>query len=209
MPLKRAFFIDLDNTIYFTKPFADILMGPFFNFLKKLDLGIDKETFEQAKTDMLSTPFQKVADRYNFKQEAREAAIDYLKNRVVDVPIKVHDEYNYLKNLQGLKFIVTAGFTKAQLSKIDMLGIADDFEEVHVVDLTLKHETKKEVFEKIMNNYGFSADEILIIGDDAESEVKYGRELGIDTFLFDPTGRFTNVETTYHSKTLKDLETIK
>ena len=207
--MKKAYFIDLDNTVYFTKPYARQLMGSLYKLLAKQDLGVSEADFVQAKADMLHTPFQKVAAKYKFKQAAVDQAVAYLKESIVEGGIAVHNEYRYLKNLPGLKFIVTAGFTKVQLSKVEVLGIIDDFEAIYVVDISLKKQTKKDVFKEIMQIYNFKPEDILIIGDDPYAEILFGRELGIDTFLFDPEEKYDATNSVYHSKTLKDLEFIK
>jgi len=201
--MKHIFFIDLDNTIYFTKPNEEQLMGELYNFLESLDLGISKENFQLAKQDMLRTPFQKVAKKYGFSEELMPDILAYLQNRQVTKPLKPSDDYHYIKSLKGRKFIVTAGFLKQQTSKVKMLGIADDFEEVHVVDVSTTN--KKEAFKLLIDQYNLKTDDILIIGDDAESEIKFGLELGITTFLLDPENLHPNAESTFRGTDLSGL----
>ncbi|PWS32160.1 hypothetical protein DF947_10335 [Pedobacter paludis] len=201
--MKHTFFIDLDNTIYFTKPNEAQLMNGIYSLLDKLDLGIAEEEKELAKKEMLRTPFQKVAKKYRFKPEATEQAIAYLSNRSVTAPLIPSEDYHYIKNLKGRKFIVTAGFPKQQNSKVAMLGIAEDFEEVFVVDAGSSN--KKEAFLYLIEKYKLSKEEILIIGDDADSEIKFGLELGIETFLLDPENLHPNAESTYKGIDLSNL----
>ncbi|TBO39802.1 HAD family hydrolase [Pedobacter kyonggii] len=201
--MKHIFFIDLDNTIYFTKPNEEQLMGELYNFLESLDLGISKEDFQLAKQDMLRTPFQKVAKKYGFSEELMPDILAYLQNRQVTKPLKPSDDYHYIKSLKGRKFIVTAGFPKQQTSKVKMLGIADDFEAVHVVDVSTTN--KKEAFKLLIDKYALNTDDILIIGDDAESEIKFGLELGIATFLLDPENLHPNAESTFRGTDLSNL----
>lgn len=203
--MKKAYFIDLDNTIYFTKPNVDVLMTPLYNLLGAEDLGISDADFEMAKDEMLHTPFQKVAQKYHFKEAATNKAIAHLKERELTEALAVHDEYHYLKALKGLKFIVTAGFEKAQRSKVKMLGIADDFEEVFVVDNTQTTGNKKDAFLMVMEKYKLQPNEVLVIGDDAESEIKFGLELGMETFLYDPNGRFPDAASTYRATTFEGI----
>ena len=118
-------------------------------------------------------------------------------------PLNPSADYHLIKALKGQKFIVTAGFYKQQTSKVKMLGIADDFEEVCVVDVTVSN--KKEAFQKLIDQYQLNKAEILIIGDDAESEIKYGLELGIDTFLLDPENLYPNAKTTFKGTDLSHL----
>jgi len=201
--MKHIFFIDLDNTIYFTKPNEEQLMGELYNFLESLDLGISKEDFQLAKQDMLRTPFQKVAKKYGFREEVMPDILAYLQNRQVTKTLKPSDDYHYIKSLKGRKFIVTAGFQKQQTSKVRMLGIADDFEHVHVVDVSTSN--KKEAFKLLIDQYNLKTDDILIIGDDAESEIKFGLELGISTFLLDPENLHRNAESTFRGTDLSHL----
>lgn len=201
--MKSIFFIDLDNTIYFTKPNEEQLMGELYRFLESQDLGISKEDFILAKQEMLRTPFQKVAKKYGFREEAMPDVLAYLQNREVTQPLKPSNDYPYIKNLKGRKFIVTAGFTKQQNSKVKMLGIADDFESVYVVDVSKSN--KKEAFERLIDQYLLNKDDILIIGDDAESEIKFGLELGIDTFLLDPENLHPDAPSTFRGVDLSKL----
>lgn len=201
--MKSIFFIDLDNTIYFTKPNEAQLMSGLYKFLDEQDLGISAEVLATAKKEMLRTPFLKVASKYGFKEEAMGKTIDYLKSRTVTEPLLPSNDYHYIKALKGRKFIVTAGFVKQQTSKVKMLGIADDFEEVIVVDVAVSN--KKEAFEKLIADKQFNVNDILIIGDDAESEIKFGLELGIETFLLDPDHLYPNARTTSRGSDLSNL----
>ena len=178
-------------------------MGKLYQFLENQNLGISAEDFALAKQEMLRTPFQKVAEKYAFREEVMPDVLAYLQNREVTEPLKPSDDYPYIKNLNGRKFIVTAGFSKQQNSKVKMLGIADDFEAVCVVDVSMSN--KKAAFEKLINQHQLNKTEILIIGDDAESEIKFGLELGIDTFLLDPENLHPNAKSTFRGKDLSNL----
>jgi putative hydrolase of the HAD superfamily len=203
--MKNVFFIDLDNTIYFTKPNEKQLMSGLYALLEGEDLGITPEQYLLAKADMLRTPFQKVANKYGFNQRAVDHAIQYLKNGEVTEALSPGEDYPYIKNLKGRKFIVTAGFLKKQTTKVKMLGIADDFEELYVVDASITNESKKDAFEALITKHHLNPDDILVIGDDAESEIKFGLELGLSTFLLDPENLHPEAETTFRAKNLKEL----
>ncbi|MCZ4242821.1 HAD family hydrolase [Pedobacter punctiformis] len=203
--MKSIFFIDLDNTIYFTRPNEKQLMSGLYNLLENEDLGISKKEFLLAKADMLRTPFQKVAAKFNFKQEATNRAITFLINGEVTEPLMPSADYHYIKALKGRKFIVTAGFLKKQTTKVKMLGIADDFEEVYVVDATTSDQNKKDAFKTLIEKHNLNPKDILVIGDDAESEIKFALELGIETFLLDPDELHPNARTTFRGRDLKNL----
>jgi putative hydrolase of the HAD superfamily len=201
--MKQIFFIDLDNTIYFTKPNEDVLMKGLYDLLEQQDLKLTDEQYMAAKAEMLRTPFLKVAEKYEFPKDVIDRLIDYLSNREVTKALIPSDDYHYIKSLKGRKFIVTAGFPKQQYSKVKMLGIADDFEDVQVVDVAVSN--KKQAFLNLIEKFKLDTEDILIIGDDAESEIKYGLELGIETFLLDPQNLHPNAKSTYIGKNLSQL----
>ena len=203
--MKNIFFIDLDNTIYFTKPNEEQLMGGLYNVLENEDLGISDEKYREGKAEMLRTPFQKVAAKYGFKQSAIDNAIKYLVTGEVTAPLNPSEDYHYIKNLKGRKFIVTAGFLRKQTTKVKMLGISDDFEELYVLDVTTSNQNKKDAFEALIKKHNLNPEEILVIGDDAESEIKFGLELGLSTFLLDPENIHPNAKTTFRGTDLKTL----
>ncbi len=207
--MKRAYFVDLDNTIYFTAPYVDVLMKPLFDLLEDEGLGVDGPKFEEAKKEMMRKPFQKVAETFGFPQEMIKKGIHFLQHYEVQSPLKVHEEYRYIQALPGDKFIVTAGFERMQRSKLPLLGIESDIKELYVVDLTRKKETKKDGFLYLLEKYKLDPKEVLVIGDDETSEIHYGNELGLDTFLYDPEKRIAQSKATYHSITLQMLETIR
>jgi putative hydrolase of the HAD superfamily len=59
-----------------------------------------------------------------------------------------------------------------------------------------------------MARHNYEAEEVLVIGDDPESEIKAATELGIDTFLFDPENKHSDAIATYKAARLKDVTTI-
>ncbi|QNR83816.1 hypothetical protein H9N25_18000 [Pedobacter riviphilus] len=98
---------------------------------------------------------------------------------------------------------VTSGFLKQQTSKVKMLGLVNDFEAVYVVDVSTAN--KKEAFKLLIDKYALNTDDIPIIGDDAESEIKFGLELVIAIFLLDPENLHPNAESTFSGTDLSKL----
>jgi putative hydrolase of the HAD superfamily len=86
-----------------------------------------------------------------------------------------------------------------------MLDLEKDFEEIHIVDPEISNQTKKDVFADILKRYGYAPADVLVIGDDPESEIKAAIALGIDTFLFDPEDRHPSAVVSYKSSSLKDV----
>ncbi|WP_454802096.1 HAD family hydrolase [Mucilaginibacter phyllosphaerae] len=203
--MKRVLILDLDNTIYPVLSIADEVFGDLF---KLIDEQVDTQSAQKAKQELTRRPYQQVADEFGFPEELKEQGIQLLRNVKVENAMSPYKEYEQLRQVPIDKFLVTTGFTKLQFSKVEMLGVADDFKKVYVVDPDQSNLTKKDIFRKIMEQHGYATNEVLVIGDDPKSEIKAAIELGIDTFLFDPEGKYTNEGVTHHAKDYRDIAEI-
>ena len=206
--MKRVLILDLDNTIYPVLSIADHLFGKLFKLIDE-NLGeADRQAAEKAKHELTRRPYQHVANEFGFSKELKEQGMQMLRECTYDEPMFAYEEYNQLKQIPIDKYLVTTGFTKLQMSKVKMLNIAADFKQVYVVDPDQSTLTKKDIFQKIMDENGYSVEDVLVIGDDPKSEIKAAIELGIDTFLFDPTDKYTNENATYHARNYHDVAEI-
>lgn len=200
--MKRALILDFDNTIYPVSSIADHLFGKLFVLIDEESGDVGYEEINKAKDELTRKPFQWVADKYNFSPELKSKGIQLLKDMTYDLPMQTFEEYHHIKSLPHEKFLVTTGFPKLQLSKIKQLGIEADFAEVHVADPE-SGQTKKDIFADIMCRHNYRPGEVLIIGDDPESEIKAALELGIDTFLLDPANKHPASAATFKHRQLK------
>jgi len=201
--MKRALILDLDNTIYPVSSIADHLFDKLFTLIDSESKDIDYEAINKAKDELTRKPFQWVADKYHFGPGLKNKGIELLKDMTYDLPMQTFTEYHHIKSLPHEKFLVTTGFPKLQWSKIKQLGIEGDFLEIHVADPEISDQPKKDVFADIMRRHNYRADEVLIIGDDPESEIKAAHELDIETFLFDPADKHPATAATYKDRELK------
>ena len=207
--MKKALILDLDNTIYPVSSIAGLLFKQLFDLLDNSADEIDYTTLEAAKDEMTRRPYHIVADEYNFSPELKNKGIELLNNLTYDLPMQPFDGYEHIKSVKLKKFLVTTGFSKLQRSKIKMLDIESDFDEIHIVDLEVSNRTKRDVFLDIMERHSYTADDLLVVGDDPESEIKAAMELGIETFLFDPDNNHPYALVTYkHRHLVKVLEYI-
>lgn len=207
--MKRALILDLDNTIYPVSSIADNLFNDLFALIDRRSGNLDPDTINMAKDDLTRKPFQWVADAHHFSRELKAEGIQLLKEMRYELPMQPFDEYRHIKSVPLDKFLVTTGFPKLQWSKINQLGIQDDFIEIHVADPDAG-QTKRDIFADILRRHNFTTGEVLVIGDDPESEIKAAVELGIDTFLFDPANKHpANVATFKHRQLKVALDYIR
>jgi putative hydrolase of the HAD superfamily len=86
------------------------------------------------------------------------------------------------------------------------LGVRSQFKEIFVVGPEITPETKRDILLRIMEQYGYRNKDLLVIGDDPESEIKAGQDLGIPTYLYDPESRFKSGNVTYHEQSYHKLK---
>jgi putative hydrolase of the HAD superfamily len=203
--MKRVLILDLDNTIYPVKSISESLFAQLF---KLVDDNVDEQTATKAKEELTRRPYQHVADEFGFSPELKEKGLQLLRNATYEQPMQAYPEYDRLRTINADKFLVTTGFTKLQHSKVKMLGINDDFKKVYVVDPELSKINKGDVFQQIMMDNGYVVEEMLVIGDDPQSEIKFANELGIDTFLFDPDNKYPEAAVTYRAIDYREVAGI-
>src|SRR5690554_560034 len=186
--IKTAIIFDLDNTIYPVSSIGKIKFADLFKLIE--EDGRFWGDLEDIKTKIQQTPFQEVANEHKFHKDLYSKSIDLLRDHEYKGPIEPFDDYKYIKNINCKKFLVTAGFTKLQWSKISKLELDKDFTECFVLDPEKTDKTKKDIFVDILQKYSLQPDEVLVVGDDLDSEIKGGNELGIDTVLYDFSGKY-------------------
>ena len=204
--MKRVLILDLDNTIYPVSSVAESMFGPLFKLID--EETTDHSAGEAAKLELTRRPFQYVADEHGFSDQLKAKGINLLKNLVFNEPMTCYPEYADIRALNIDKYLVTTGFTKLQYSKVKMLNIEGDFKQAYVVDPERSNENKGDIFKKIMQENGYTTQDVLVIGDDPQSEIKFAIELGIDTFLFDPEDKYPHANVTYRGKDYKRLKEI-
>ena len=200
--MKRALILDLDNTIYPVSAIADYLFNDLFALIDRESGALDPETIDAAKDELTRKPFQWVADKYHFTAQLKTKGVQLLKDMSYDLPMQPFEQYHHIKSIRVDKFLVTTGFPKLQWSKIKQLGIEGDFLEIHVADPE-SGQTKKDIFTDIMRRHNLAVEDVLVIGDDPDSEIKAAIELGIDTFLFDPADKHPKGTVAFKHRELK------
>jgi len=201
---KRAIIYDLDNTVYPVPAIGEKLFGPVFDLIA--GSGEHDNDMGAIKHDTMRTPFRIVAQRYGFSKQLTDKAIALQEELTYDEHIDTFEDYPIIKELPGERFLVTTGFSKMQSSKIDNMDIRQDFTEVHIVDPTIT--SKKEVFAGIMQRYNYRPEDVLVVGDDPDSEIQAAKDLGIETVLYDPNGEQDAANATYAIKNYQELKEI-
>lgn len=180
---KKALILDLDNTIFPVYSIGDTLFAPLFDLLK----GDENASahFDEIRKQVMRKPFQLVAKDFHFSKELTDKGIEILKALTYDGKIVPFPDYRYVKEMMVDKFLVTTGFKKMQQSKVDAMHLQSDFKEIHIIDPVSTDKVKKDIFVEIVERYHYSKSEVIVVGDDLNSEIKAAKELGIDAVMYD------------------------
>lgn len=200
---KRAIIFDLDNTIYPVSSIGDKLFKSLFQLI--VENGEYSGNFDAIKGEIMRRPFQFVADDFSFSENLKSKCLKLFLDLTYDERMEPFEDYKYVRKLQGIKFLVTTGFNKLQNSKIQQLNIENDFLEIYIIDPVQSKLTKKDIFLKLLIDYHLKVHEVLVIGDDLESEIKAANDMGIDSILYDRESKHTDNENQKTISSFKDL----
>jgi len=180
---KKAIILDLDNTIYSAHSIGDKLFRELY-FLLEINQNEFQGNLTEIKKDINKKPFSTVAKEYNMSKYLYQDGLQLLKNLTYNEPIKYFADYEEIRKFNCDKFLVTSGFPNLQYSKIKQLGIEGDFKGISIVDTISTDNTKKDVFESIQLCHNYDLSELLVVGDDPDSEIAAALTLGIEAVLY-------------------------
>ena len=111
-------------------------------------------------------------------------------------------------------FIITNGFKKVQLKKLELSGISTYFTKVFISEEVKSHKPAKEIFEYSVKSANAKKSRSLMIGNDFEVDVAGALNFGIDAVWFNATSFSSNEKfpspfpKLYHVKNLIELMEI-
>jgi len=203
---KRAIIFDLDNTIYPVSSIGDKLFKSLFQLI--VENGEYTGDFNEMKGEIMRRPFQFVADDFSFSENLKSECLELFLDLTYDEPMEPFEDYKYVRKLPCMKFLVTTGFTKLQNSKVQHLNIENDFLEIYIIDPIQSKLTKKDIFQKLLIDYRLKTHEVIVVGDDLNSEIKAANDLGIDTILYDRESKQTDIENQKTISSFKELHLV-
>lgn len=204
--IKKAMIYDMDNTLFPVSEIGHELFAPLFERIEKS--GEHTDQMSNIKKDLMRIPYQKVAEIYNFDRQLKEDSHTILTNLTYNKNIKLFEDYPAILELPGDRYLVTTGFKNMQYSKIKNLGISQDFKDMIVVDPSVSELTKKDIFIQIMKENGYEKEDVMVIGDDPDSEIKAARELGIETVLYNKLKLTDNPNADHIIYDFRELATV-
>jgi putative hydrolase of the HAD superfamily len=159
------------------------LFAPAFDAVRAANRGhLAEEALAAAFADMWRHALDHVARQHDFTDDMLRAGWDAFRRIEVRQPLRGYPDLAELASLPLARFLVTTGFRRLQQSKIAALGIAPLFAEVQIdaIDEPPRR-SKQERFADIAARHGWQPREVLVVGDNAQSEIAAGNALGMPT----------------------------
>jgi putative hydrolase of the HAD superfamily len=203
--MKKALFFDLDDTIYPTKSVVDDMYKDLFDLLGQ---HVSAEVCQNIKEDILKTPFHVVAEGYPLDKKVKDEALRLCLDMSYDGPMQTFEDYPLAMDNQAEKFLITGGYTNLQKSKIKQLGIEKDFKEIFIPDPYKSDLSKSDVFKQIMLKYNYLPADVLVIGDNPETELASAKEVGIETYLYDHENLYSPALADYYGNRYDNFKAI-
>jgi FMN phosphatase YigB (HAD superfamily) len=179
--MMSALIFDLDNCLAASDELGRELLEPVFTAVGQANHGrLSKDELEAAFRDCWVYGFDKVAERHGFSNEMRAVGWRAFARIEVREPMGGYGDLHLLPALGERRFLVTSGFRRLQESKVRALGIGYAFDEVVIDALDEPDRRGKErIFTELLAKYRLQPTDVLVVGDDPESELAAARKLGL------------------------------
>lgn len=113
----------------------------------------------------------------------------------------------YLEPDYGL-YVVSNGFYDVQLTKMKNSGISRYFRKLFTSDRVGSAKPDPQFFNHAVKSVNAKKTESLVVGDDAETDIRGAQNARIDQVYFNPEGKASSVEATYEIKDLIEMKRL-
>ena len=204
----KALIFDLDSCLLAADEAGENLFAPAFRAIRLANRGeVSEEQLRAAFKDCWRFPFDFIAERYGFSPAMRAAGFAAFRNIEVCQPLHGYGDLHELAHLPAKLFLVTSGFRSLQESKVKALGIARLFTAIRIDAIDEGScAGKLPVFVSLLREHGFQPDEVLVVGDNPDSEIAAGNRLGMKTIQTLRPGVPPSSAAAHHIRTLSELK---
>ena len=189
--MNKLLIFDLDDTIFETKKIKKESVKPILEKFKSIAIKrYGQRLTNQIIAEFWKYPFDFIAEKYNFSNLIKLEFEKTIHVTNFKFDIQPFEDFKLFKNMTVEKILVTTGFIKLQQIKIKTLGIKNDFSDIYIDDVLDPNRIfKKGIFKKILRDKKVEYNNVLIIGDNPQSELKAGYELGLKTIQVSKFGQ--------------------
>lgn len=206
----KAIIFDLDSCLAAADEVGPQLFAPAFAAIRAANDGsVSEATLQAAFRECWRVAFDAVADKYGFTAAMRAAGWQEFSRIEVTQPMRGYGDLAVLKTLPVQRYLVTSGFRRLQESKVRALGFAGWFTGIFIDALDdPDRKGKLRLFQELLAAHGLAPAEVLVVGDNPESEIAAGNRLGITTIQILRPGVPRTEHATHHIQGLRDLTAL-
>ena len=204
----RAVIFDLDNCLSAADEVGEQLFQPAFDAIRAANRGtLSEESLREAFADCWRHSLDFVAARHGFSEEMLRAGWDVFARTRVEKPMHGYSDLAILSELPVQRFLVTSGFRGLQESKIKALGVEHLFTAIYIDAIDeADRKGKQKIFEVILDAHQLAPEDVLVVGDNPDSEIEAGNRLGISTVQILRPGVPRGETATHHIQNLAELK---
>lgn len=176
-----AVIFDLDNCLAPATAVGEALYAPAFAAIRMANDGsVSTDALALAFKHMWTHAYDWVAERYGFTPAMRTAGGQALAGIEVTGCLAGYEDLDLLGSVPGTRFLVTTGWRRLQESKIRALGIAAQFREILIDAIDEpQRRGKAELFQHIVSLHALSSTQVVVVGDNPDSELAAARQTGL------------------------------
>jgi FMN phosphatase YigB (HAD superfamily) len=206
----KALIFDLDNCLAAANEVGEEFFEPAFEAIRTANRGtLTPKQLAEAFQECWRHPLDFVATKFGFSQEMLAAGWKVFSQTTVETPMKGYGDLAILRELPFDLYLVTSGFRGLQESKVTALQIGDLFRgiEIDAIDES-DRKGKQGIFESILKAGKLKPEEVIVVGDNADSEIEAGNRLGMKTVQILRPGVPQADNASYQVRTFDELKTL-
>lgn len=208
--MTKAIIFDLDSCLAAADEVGQQSFEPAFAAIRAVNDGsVSDEKLQAAFSECWRVAFDAVAEKYCFTNCMREAGWLVFRKTEVNQPMFGYGDLAVLKELPAKLFLVTSGFRRLQESKVRALGFAQWFVGIYIDAIDEPNRLGKfGLFQQLLATHGFRPEDVLVVGDNPDSEIEAGNRLGMQTIQILRPGVSPSKNATRHIQGLAELTAI-
>jgi FMN phosphatase YigB (HAD superfamily) len=202
-----AIIFDLDNCLAAADEVGEQLLEPVFAAIRTANDGaLTESELDAAFRDCWVHAFDFVAAAHDFSPAMLAAGWEVFRGIEVRTPMRGYGDLGLLPSLGERRFLVTSGFRRLQESKVRALDIEAYFDAI-VVDAIDEPDRrgKERIFLDLMRRFCLGPKDVLVVGDNAESELAAATRLGMPSAQIIRPGVAPSDGVTIHLHDLTEL----
>jgi FMN phosphatase YigB (HAD superfamily) len=206
----KALIFDLDNCLAAANEVGEEPFEPAFEAMRNGNHGTPtSEQLAQAFDECWRHPLDFVAKKFGFSEEMLTAGWKVFSQTLITTPMTGYGDLAILRELPFDLYLVTSGFRGLQESKVKALQIADLFKgiEIDAIDED-DRKGKQAILASILKAGNLTSAEVLVVGDNPDSEIEAGNRLGIKTVQILRPGVPRADNATYYVQSFDELKTL-